>query len=65
VSVPIPPLEGLRQAVLEVVEELAPEPPSRAAITLEHPRRAQFGDYSTNAALLLAPVLGAPPREIA
>src|ERR1035441_8732641 len=26
---------------------------------------AAFGDYSTNAALLLAPTLGAPPREIA
>ena len=24
-----------------------------------------MGDYSTNAAMLLAPVLGAPPREIA
>jgi len=37
----------------------------RASITLERPRRAQFGDYSTNAALLLAPGLGAPPREVA
>ena len=27
-------------------------------VTLERPRRAEFGDYSTNAALLLAPVLG-------
>jgi arginyl-tRNA synthetase len=32
---------------------------------LERPRRAQFGDYSTNAALLLAPSVGAPPREVA
>src|SRR4051794_5807942 len=37
----------------------------RGAITLEHPRRPEFGDYATNAALLLAPRLGAPPREIA
>jgi arginyl-tRNA synthetase len=33
--------------------------------TLERPRRKGLGDYSTNAAMLLAPVLGAPPREIA
>jgi arginyl-tRNA synthetase len=37
----------------------------RGSITLERPRRAEFGDYSTNAALLLAPGLGAPPREVA
>jgi arginyl-tRNA synthetase len=36
-----------------------------ATIVLERPRRAQFGDYSTNAALLLAPGLGEPPREVA
>jgi arginyl-tRNA synthetase len=34
-------------------------------ITLERPPRVEFGDYSTNAALLLAPALGAPPREVA
>ena len=32
---------------------------------LERPKRGGQGDYSTNAAMLLAPVLGAPPREIA
>ena len=35
------------------------------AITLERPPRADFGDYSTNAALLLAPGLGTSPREVA
>jgi arginyl-tRNA synthetase len=35
------------------------------APTLERPRQAEFGDYSTNAAMLLAPALGANPREIA
>ncbi len=62
------PLESLRRAVLEVAEELAPGASAkggRASITLERPRRAQFGDYSTNAALLLAPALGVPPRELA
>jgi len=34
-------------------------------ISLERPPRADFGDYSTNAALLLAPLLGSPPREVA
>ena len=33
--------------------------------TLERPKKAGFGDYSTNAAMLLAPALKAPPREIA
>ncbi len=32
---------------------------------LERPKRAGQGDYSTNAAMLLAPVLDAPPRVIA
>jgi arginyl-tRNA synthetase len=34
-------------------------------MTLERPPRVDFGDYSTNAALLLAPALGAPPRVVA
>jgi arginyl-tRNA synthetase len=33
--------------------------------TLERPRQADHGDYATNAALMLAPVLKAPPREVA
>jgi arginyl-tRNA synthetase len=36
-----------------------------AGVTLERPPKANFGDYSTNAALLLAPRLGVPPREAA
>jgi arginyl-tRNA synthetase len=35
------------------------------APNLERPKRAGQGDYATNAAMLLAPKLGAPPREIA
>jgi arginyl-tRNA synthetase len=35
------------------------------AIVLERPPQADFGDYATNAALLLAPSLGSPPREVA
>ena len=50
-----------------------PRPPRRCAggsasappPTLERPPRAEFGDFSTNVAMLLAPALKAPPREIA
>jgi arginyl-tRNA synthetase len=42
-----------------------PKASVRDSITLERPRRAEFGDYSTNAALVLAPALGASPREVA
>ncbi|HLM86918.1 MAG TPA: arginine--tRNA ligase [Solirubrobacteraceae bacterium] len=60
------PLERLRAAVISAASELGGElGGERGPITLERPRRAQFGDYSTNAALLLAPSLGAAPREIA
>jgi arginyl-tRNA synthetase len=60
--------ESLRRTVLAVARELASGSPangSRTPITLERPRRAEFGDYSTNAALLLAPAAGTPPRELA
>jgi arginyl-tRNA synthetase len=59
------PLERLRAAVVAAAGELAGDGAGRGQITLERPRRAQFGDYSTNAALLLAPGLGSPPRDVA
>ena len=34
-------------------------------LSLERPKKAGFGDYSTNAAMLLAPSLGEPPRAVA
>ena len=36
-----------------------------AAPVLERPPKPEFGDYSTNAAMLLAPALGEPPRGTA
>jgi len=36
-----------------------------AEIRVDRPKRAGLGDYSTNVAMLLAPVLRAAPREIA
>jgi arginyl-tRNA synthetase len=65
------PLEGLRALLLAAAAELVGGAgvdglaERRGAITLERPPRADFGDYSTNAALLLAPSLGAAPREVA
>ncbi len=60
--------ERLRQTVLAAVDDLTGTSTAnggRASITLERPRRAEFGDYSTNAALLMAPGVGVPPRELA
>ena len=74
VSQPSPPgtdpVGSLRGAVRAVADELRPasgeqDGKRRAAPTLERPPRAELGDYSTNAAMLLAPVLGGPPREVA
>jgi arginyl-tRNA synthetase len=66
-------VEDLREAVLAAAGELVGadgahgrSPLGRPqAITLERPPKADFGDYATNAALLLAPALGVPPREVA
>jgi arginyl-tRNA synthetase len=51
----------LGAAVALVGEEMS----LRQEIALERPPRAELGDYSTNAALLLAPGLGEAPREVA
>jgi arginyl-tRNA synthetase len=61
------PLDGLREAVLASAAEIAGPGglPGSGAITLERPPRVDFGDYSTNAALLLAQAVGGPPREVA
>jgi arginyl-tRNA synthetase len=58
--------DRLHQAVVEAAGALAPaEDGLRSAPTLERPRKAGFGDFSTNAAMLLAPVVQAPPRDVA
>jgi arginyl-tRNA synthetase len=60
------PIDELRAAVEAAAGDLRnghERPKARAS--LERPKKAGFGDYSTNAAMLLAPGLGAPPREIA
>ena len=60
------PLADLRDAVVAATGTVAgPRGAPSAAPTLESPRKAGFGDYATNAAMLLAPKAGVPPREVA
>ena len=61
------PLGELRERVLAAAAAAgrgsAQEPP--AQLRVERSRREGQGDYSTNAAMLLAPVLGSNPRAVA
>jgi arginyl-tRNA synthetase len=60
------PVEELRAAVDRAASAVAGDgraPKTRP--TLERPKQADHGDYATNAAMVLAPVVGGPPREIA
>ena len=59
------PVERLRAEVAQAAAEIRKSDGETPTPTLERPPRAEFGDYSTNVALLLAPALKAPPREIA
>jgi arginyl-tRNA synthetase len=52
----------VRKAAAAVSGTAGDAPPQ---LRVERSRREGQGDYSTNAAMLLAPSLGAPPREIA
>jgi arginyl-tRNA synthetase len=58
------PVAHLTDAVEAAAHELAGNG-RRAGLKLDRPPRPDFGDYSTNAAMLLAPSLGEPPREVA
>ena len=57
------PLASLRAAVQDAAATL--DGSAAGQPTLERPPKPELGDYSTNAAMLLAPTLGSPPREIA
>jgi arginyl-tRNA synthetase len=59
------PVERLREQVAEAAAALRGNGGESAAPTLERPKRSEFGDFSTNVAMLLAPALKAPPREVA
>jgi len=58
------PVSQLATAVTESADALAGNGRLQRP-TLDRPPRPDFGDYSTNAAMLLAPTLGEPPRAIA
>jgi arginyl-tRNA synthetase len=61
------PVAELSREVEQTAAALAGNGDQRAPTRpkLERPKQAGFGDYSSNAAMLLAPTLGEPPREIA
>jgi arginyl-tRNA synthetase len=58
------PVAELSREVEQTSAELAPNG-ERSRPKLDRPKQAGFGDYSSNAAMLLAPTLGEPPRDIA
>jgi arginyl-tRNA synthetase len=58
------PVAELTSAVEDTAAEMAGNG-RRAGLKLDRPPRPDFGDYSTNAAMLLAPSLGEPPRAVA
>ena len=61
---PVDPLGGLRAAVSKAALTVAPSA-TLNGLRLERPPRQELGDYSTNAAMLLAPALGGSPRAAA
>ena len=60
----VDPVAQLFNAVEETASSLAGNG-SLAATRLDRPKKADFGDYSSNAAMLLAPTLGEQPRAVA
>ena len=59
------PIAELAAAVRAAAEELGGGAAAMAGAKLDRPPRPDFGDYSSNAPMLLAPTLGQPPREVA
>ncbi len=58
-------LDALRTALELAATDVRGEGAAPHLFSLERPRKADFGDYSTNAAMLLAPLLGEKPRDVA
>jgi arginyl-tRNA synthetase len=59
------PFATLRRTVGEAAAALRGAGELSVLPRLERPKREGLGDLSTNAAMLLSPTLGSPPREIA
>ena len=57
------PLTALRAAVVTAAAGLDGDAGEK--LSIERPSKPELGDYSTNAAMLLAPTLKASPREVA
>ena len=58
------PVAELRAAVAAAAAELSDNGASKT-FSFDRPPKPEFGDYSTNAAMLLAPALGEKPRDVA
>jgi arginyl-tRNA synthetase len=58
------PIAELQEAVLEAAAELTGGKRPDGA-RLSRPPKPDFGDYSSNAPMLLAPLVSQPPREVA
>jgi len=67
-------LDRLREALTHELSSLAragqlgklhPQACATASFTIERPKRAEHGDYATNAAMVLTKAAGVPPRQIA
>jgi arginyl-tRNA synthetase len=62
----VTPLDDLKAAVRDAAGALRNgDAGAGDRLSLERPKKAGFGDYSTNAAMLLAPALGEQPRAVA
>jgi arginyl-tRNA synthetase len=61
----VTPLDDLKTAVRDAAGELRNGAAAGDRLSLERPKKSGFGDYSTNAAMLLAPTLGESPRAVA
>src|SRR5947207_12036825 len=58
------PVAELRAAVSAAAAELSGNG-ATATFSFDRPPKPEFGDYSTNAAMLLAPTMGEQPRAVA
>ncbi len=59
------PISELRAVLAHASEALRGDAGEVTEPGLERPPKPEFGDYSTNAAMMLAPAVGAKPRDVA
>jgi arginyl-tRNA synthetase len=64
-TTPVDPVADLAQAVVDAAAELAGDGRQPTGARLSRPPKPDFGDYSSNAPMLLAPLVGEPPRQVA